>query len=70
MKKKYWAVGLNFDYTIISDEFAAQDYGSVEGPFRNLAEAKKQIREWVRNDRETLALTLREAMELKEGDIK
>ncbi len=70
MKKQYWAVGLNFNYGILAHEPDVTEYGSVEGPFDSLAEAKAQVRDWIRGDREELAGELRECMKLKAKEIE
>jgi hypothetical protein len=64
-KIQYWAVGLNFDYDIVSKEPDESNYGSIEGPFTSLSQAKAQIREWIRFDRMHLTTTLRKVMSIR-----
>jgi hypothetical protein len=65
MKKQYWAVGLNFDYDILIEEPNHCDYGSIDGPFATLLEAKLCVREWIRSDRYHLAIQLSEINSIK-----
>lgn len=66
----FWAVGLNFEYTVIcADEVDIRDWGSIEGPFRTLEEAKKQVREWIKFHRWHLTCELHEVNKLKVKDL-
>lgn len=49
--KQYWAVGLNFKYSIVVADPNMSEWGSVEGPFKTLMEAKLQVRKWIAGDR-------------------
>ncbi len=69
LKKKYWATGLNFDYEVqlLPDGSDPDDseWGSIEGPFATLKEAREQVRDWIRNDRKHLEGQLFDVMTRK-----
>lgn len=52
---KYWAVGLNFSYDIVTKEPDCVDWSSIEGPFSSLKAAKDQAIKWIASDREHLS---------------
>ncbi len=68
-KRQYWAVGLNFDYNITSFKPDSMEWGSIEGPFGTLSEAKTQVREWIKSDRAHLANELFAINSLKVEDF-
>ncbi len=72
MKKRYWAVGFNFEYTILKNpsEKILGEYGSVEGPFRSLIHAKLQIRIWIANDRVHLSSELANCLAIRESSFE
>ncbi len=65
--RRYWAVGLNFDYDIIAlkpgETPDSMEYGSIEGPFKDLNAARRQAREWIKSDRDHLSDQLRQINE-------
>jgi hypothetical protein len=71
--KYYWAVGLNFDYDILlleaGDEPSSQAHASIKGPFKNLSDAKKQVREWISSDRSHLQDQLENINSLKKDSF-
>lgn len=69
MKKQYWAVGLNFSYTILASEPDSSEYGSVAGPFPTLKEAKAHVREWIKSDRDDLSNQLATINALTEESV-
>lgn len=73
-KGNYFAVGLNYEYTILYAAFDApqpdqSEWGSFE-VCRTLTAAKNQIRYWVSTDRVDLQTELANALAIKESDLK
>jgi hypothetical protein len=54
MKLQYWATGDNFDYDIVIMQPHRALCGSIAGPFETLGEAKEQVRDWIKSDRDYL----------------
>lgn len=67
---QFWAVGLNFSYDIVSERPDCSNWGSIEGPFNTLGEAKWQIRQWIKSDRRELECELARCMALKMEDLR
>lgn len=69
-KKRYWAVGLNFDYNIVSRKPCTEEWGSIQGPFDTLIGAKRQIRSWIASDRAHLSDELAQVMALRDSSFE
>jgi hypothetical protein len=70
---KYWAVGVNLEYSIIKledGEFPPLDYTSAKGPFDKLGEAKNTVRKWIASDRWDLQVQLRDINRITEKTFK